>query len=120
MVLFIVLCALGVIGVTAAVAAGRIRGGLSAPTSSLPPVELPAEPRADDVDHLRFAVGLRGYRMDQVDAVLDGLRDRIAAQDREIARLRARPATGDGATGAPGTGDGPDGPADPEGPGTGA
>ncbi len=46
-----------------------------------------AEPA--DVDRLRFAVGLRGYRMDQVDQVLDELRDQLAAKDRKIADLGA-------------------------------
>ena len=46
---------------------------------------LPAEAEPSDVDRLRFAVGLRGYRMDQVDQVLDELRDQLAAKDRQIA-----------------------------------
>ena len=49
---------------------------------------LPAEAEPSDVDRLRFAVGLRGYRMDQVDQVLDELRDQLAAKDRRIADLR--------------------------------
>jgi DivIVA domain-containing protein len=40
------------------------------------------------VDRIRFSLGFRGYRMDQVDDVLERLRDRIAEQDLEIARLR--------------------------------
>ena len=48
---------------------------------------LPAEAEPSDVDRLRFAVGLRGYRMDQVDQVLDELRDQLAAKDRQIAEL---------------------------------
>ena len=36
-----------------------------------------------------FAVGLRGYRMDQVDQVLDDLRDQLATKDRKIADLGA-------------------------------
>ena len=51
---------------------------------------LPAEAEPSDVDHLRFAVGLRGYRMDQVDQVLDELRDQLAAKDRKIAGARGR------------------------------
>ena len=54
---------------------------------NLPPVLLPAEAEPSDVDRLRFAVGLRGYRMDQVDQVLDELRDQLAAKDRQIAEL---------------------------------
>ena len=35
-----------------------------------------------------FDTALRGYRMDQVDRVLDTLQDRIAEQERELASLR--------------------------------
>src|SRR6185312_5509026 len=69
---------------------------LGAPVASLPPVLLPAAPVAADVDRLRFSLGLRGYRMDQVDEVLDRLRDELALKDAEIARLEtaARPDDG--------------------------
>lgn len=63
--------------------------GLAEPVASLPPVLLPAEAGPADVDRVRFALGLRGYRMDQVDQVLDELRDQLAAKDREIERLKA-------------------------------
>ncbi len=68
---------------------------LGAPVASLPPVLLPAAPSPADVDRLRFSLGLRGYRMDQVDEVLDRLRDELALKDAEIARLEtaARPDT---------------------------
>ena len=49
--------------------------------------------RADDVDAVRFDTALRGYRMDQVDDVLDRLQQRIA--ELESAREAAR--TDDGA-----------------------
>ncbi|WP_346924815.1 DivIVA domain-containing protein [uncultured Arthrobacter sp.] len=61
--------------------------GFDQPVANLPPVLLPAEVEPSDVDRLRFAVGLRGYRMDQVDQVLDQLRDQLAARDRQIADL---------------------------------
>ena len=63
--------------------------GLTAPVANLPPVLLPAEPEPADVDRLRFSLGLRGYRMDQVDEVLDRLRDELAAKDLRIAELEA-------------------------------
>ena len=68
---------------------GVLEDGFDEPVASLPPVLLPAHPKPSDVDHLRFALGLRGYRMDQVDQVLDELRDEFAEKDAEIARLRA-------------------------------
>lgn len=68
--------------------------GLTEPVTGLPPVLLPAEPRPADVDKLRFALGLRGYRMDQVDEVLDRLRDELAAKDLRIAELIAAGSSG--------------------------
>jgi len=62
--------------------------GFDEPVASLPPVLLPAHATPADVDHVRFALGLRGYRMDQVDQVLDDLRDQLAARNAEIERLR--------------------------------
>jgi DivIVA domain-containing protein len=83
------LIVLAVIGAVAAVAAGRVRGGLSEPTSTLPDVELPDGPMAtEDVDSIRFSVGFRGYRMDEVDAVLDRLGLELGAREEEIRELR--------------------------------
>jgi DivIVA domain-containing protein len=83
------LIVLAVIGGVAAVAAGRVRGGLAEPTSTLPDVELPASPMAtEDVDGIRFSVGFRGYRMDEVDAVLDRLGLELGAREEEIRELR--------------------------------
>ena len=64
--------------------------GFDQPVANLPPVLLPAEAEPADVDRLRFAIGLRGYRMDQVDQVLDELRDQLATKDRKIADLGAQ------------------------------
>lgn len=69
------------------------RDGLAAPVANLPPVLLPAAPEPGDVDRLRFSLGLRGYRMDQVDEVLDRLRDELAAKDRRITELEGRART---------------------------
>ena len=54
-----------------------------------PLAELPARPSAEDVDALRFSLALRGYRMDEVDRVLDHLRDELSARDLRIAELEA-------------------------------
>jgi len=64
--------------------------GFEEPPANLPPVLLPEHAVPDDVTRLRFSLGLRGYRMDQVDQVLDELRDQLAARDAEIAELRGR------------------------------
>jgi DivIVA domain-containing protein len=63
-------------------------GGFEQPPANLPPVLLPAEAAAEDVDQVRFSLGLRGYRMDQVDQVLDELRDQLASKQKEIDGLR--------------------------------
>ncbi|WP_426225523.1 DivIVA domain-containing protein [Pseudarthrobacter sp. DSP2-3-2b1] len=69
---------------------GLLFGGFGQPPANLPPVLLPAVAAPADIDRVRFSLGLRGYRMDQVDQVLDELRDQLAAKDDEVARLRAR------------------------------
>jgi DivIVA domain-containing protein len=81
--LLVVLAAVGV------VAAGY--GDALGPTASRrgSQAELPPHPGAEDVDALRFSLGLRGYRMDEVDLVLDRLRDELAARDLRIAELEA-------------------------------
>jgi DivIVA domain-containing protein len=83
-----VLVAIAVLGGVAAVAAGRGVGLPPAepdrPDVALPPGRAMAK---DDVDTLRFSVGLRGYRMDEVDDVLDRLATEIALRDARIADL---------------------------------
>jgi DivIVA domain-containing protein len=69
---------------------GLLTGGFEQPPANLPPVLLPAAAAPADIDRVRFSLGLRGYRMDQVDQVLDELRDQLAAKDEEVARLRTR------------------------------
>ena len=63
---------------------------LAEPLPTLPPVLLPdaEELSAHDIQDIRFAVGLRGYRTDQVDQVLDRLTTTLAARDQEIVELR--------------------------------
>lgn len=84
------LITLAVLGLIAAVAVGRIGGGLDDPASSLPSRGLPPGPVAGaDLDEIRFSPALRGYRMDEVDAVLDRVRDELDRRDVEIGRLKA-------------------------------
>ncbi|WP_396125315.1 DivIVA domain-containing protein [Arthrobacter sp. CJ23] len=90
---FLVFLAIVLLGAALAFGVGIARtgrsfgAGLDEPVPNLPPVLLPAQATAPDVDRVRFALGLRGYRMDQVDQVLDDLREQLAAKDREIERL---------------------------------
>ena len=90
---FLVFFAIVLVGAGLYFGAGIVRGrsmgaGLDEPTPNLPPVLLPEQAGAADVDNVRFGLGLRGYRMDQVDQVLDQLRDQLLEKDREIERLR--------------------------------
>jgi DivIVA domain-containing protein len=86
------LIVLAVLAAVAAVAAGKVRGGLPEPTSTRPDVELAGEDLGpvgtDDVDQVRFSVGFRGYRMDEVDDVLDRLGLELGARDEQIRELR--------------------------------
>lgn len=68
----------------------RLVKPLAEPLPTLPPVLLPDadEISAHDIQDIRFAVGLRGYRTDQVDQVLDRLTATLAARDQEIVELR--------------------------------
>ena len=63
---------------------------LAEPLPSLPPVVLPEAKDivAQDISEIRFAVGLRGYRTDQVDQVLDRLTEAIEQRDQVIADLQ--------------------------------
>jgi DivIVA domain-containing protein len=64
----------------AAYALGGIEGMRPAPPDS-GSVGLPDGPvEAVAVDRTRFALAFRGYRMDEVDAVLDRLRDELATR----------------------------------------
>ena len=55
------------------------------------PVELPDDRLADgdDLRALRLSVAVRGYRMDEVDWLLDRISEQVDTRDREIARLRS-------------------------------
>ena len=70
---------------------GRVSGGLADPVPErLAPVLPDERPlvRAD-VDALRLPLGLRGYRMEEVDDVLDRLGAELSERDARIAELEA-------------------------------
>jgi DivIVA domain-containing protein len=50
----------------------------------------------EEVGDLRFDQALRGYRMSQVDSVIERLVDELRARDAEIARLRGQGGGADG------------------------
>lgn len=85
------LVAVALVVTVLAVASGRIPVDDLAPaTTSTPDHGLPEHPEAADVDGVRFDTAARGYRMAEVDQRLDGLKDTLAAREREVAELRAR------------------------------
>ena len=65
-------------------------GGMGRPTSSLSHEPLPeGELHDEDLDELRFDVTVRGYRMSQVDGVVDRLRRELREKDEHIAFLES-------------------------------
>ncbi|MQA06163.1 MAG: DivIVA domain-containing protein [Streptosporangiales bacterium] len=77
-----------ILGTLALVATGR-GGELSREEPDRPPVRLPEDRLVDavDVNRLRLPLAFRGYRMDEVDRVLDRLAGEIAERDRQIDAL---------------------------------
>jgi len=80
-----------VMGGVAAVAAGRgtpMSEAYDDRPDALVPVERPL--RADDLRRVRFSLGFRGYRMSEVDALLDRLASERedAVQDHDVERGR--------------------------------
>lgn len=68
---------------------GLAGGGLGRTSASLSHEPLPDEPIQDaDFDDLVLDVAARGYRMSQVDGVIDRLRRELREKDEEIAVLR--------------------------------
>ena len=84
------LLAVTVIALAAGVVTGRISGGMDPAPSSSPFRGLPPEGTVPaDLEALRFTPALRGYRMDEVDRVLDQLALELRRRDDEISRLHA-------------------------------
>ena len=78
MIVFLLCIVVLLVGLTTAAVMGRIGGFMAEPTSSQAFSGLPAGPlSSDDIGQLRFDQGLRGYRMDQVDEVIDALGARL-------------------------------------------
>jgi DivIVA domain-containing protein len=90
-----ILVVLAVVAAVAAVAAGVLRGGaagdavLPEPTTTTPALRLPVDRlTVKDLDGVRFSLGFRGYRMDEVDQVLDRVRDELRTREEELAHLQ--------------------------------
>lgn len=83
-----------IVALLAAVGWLAIGGGghMSEPEPDRPDLALPGEGllAREDVDRVRFSVGARGYRMDEVDDVLDRLAQEIEMREQRIAELEGR------------------------------
>ena len=90
MSLVLLLVVLAVIGGIAVVATGRWGGLPDAEPERSPRGALPADGEVDRpaVDGLRFSLALRGYRMDEVDEVLDRLVDELDRRGEGDQRAR--------------------------------
>lgn len=98
MILFFVLIVVLLIGLTTAAVMGKIGGSLADPTSSQSFSGVPdGVLSADALAHLHFDLALRGYRMNQVDEVIDALGARVRELEAEVA---ARSVTGPASPGA--------------------
>jgi DivIVA domain-containing protein len=89
-ILFLVLIVVILVGLTTAAALGKIGGFLADATSSQSFNGVPPGPLStQDIEELHFDQALRGYRMDQVDEVLDALCERVSELESEVASLSA-------------------------------
>lgn len=90
MIVFLLFIVVLLIGLTVAAVMGRIGGFMADPTSSQSFAGLrgsgtTAEPlNADDMASLHFDQALRGYRMDQVDEVVDALTERLRELESQL------------------------------------
>ena len=84
-----------VVALLAAVGWLAVGGGghMSEPVPDRPDLALPTDRFIDaqDLDQVRFSVGARGYRMDEVDDMLDRLAREVEVREARIAELEGRP-----------------------------
>lgn len=70
----------------ALVASGRWQG-MADPEFDRPELQLPIN--ADEIETVKFSLAVRGYRMDEVDAVLAACANAIRERDEIIATMKA-------------------------------
>jgi DivIVA domain-containing protein len=89
-IVFLLFIVVVLIGLTAAAVMGRIGGFMADPASSQAFGGVPAGSLStDDIAALHFDQALRGYRMDEVDEVINALSARLGELETEVASLRA-------------------------------
>jgi DivIVA domain-containing protein len=91
MTFIFMLAAIVVITVIALLAVGKL-GELPDVEPDRAPLALPTDRvlTDQDVDAVRFSVGARGYRMDEVDVVLDRLAAEVSERDARIVELESK------------------------------
>jgi DivIVA domain-containing protein len=94
--ILLLLAILAVLGGIVMVASGRGAAMPEADPDRAPYGVLPQDGAVggEDVERLRFSLAFRGYRMNEVDDVLDRLTSELAVRDARIAQLEA-PLRGD-------------------------
>lgn len=100
MIVLFLLIVIVLVGLTAAAVMGRIGGFMAEPTASqaFPGLSGVSGVSADDIKQLRFDRALRGYRMDQVDEVVDLLGARVRELENEVASAGTEGSSHDVAT----------------------
>ena len=94
MILFLVLVVIVLVGLTTAAVLGKIGGFLANATTSQSFNGMPPGPLStQDIEELHFDQALRGYRMNQVDEVLDALCERVTELESQVADLSGRGGT---------------------------
>lgn len=92
MTLLVLLGVLVVLCVAALVAVGRGDSLAEVQPDRSPLGELPdGEVRAEDLRSLRFSIAFRGYRMDQVDAVIERLAAELSQRESNTPERRPEP-----------------------------
>ena len=96
MIWFLAIVMVLVLGGIAVVAAG-VGGSMQPVHEDRPDRTIPAGRMlsAEDIRAVRFSVGVRGYRMDEVDTLLERLADELAERDRERPPEAEPASTGD-------------------------
>lgn len=97
MSIVLLLAVLAVLGAVAVVAAGRGTALPDVDPDRAPLGVLPSdEVGPTEVERLRFSLAFRGYRMDEVDDVLDRLTAELMQRDARIAALETGTTPGEG------------------------
>lgn len=93
-VLFASLAVLVGLAVALVLARGNVSVHMAPATASMSGGLPRDELTSADIDAVRFDTVVRGYRMDQVDDVLDRVRAELARRDEELRELRSRAPAG--------------------------